>query len=172
LKCDSNTYSVQAGKPSWQLGKDTYHSLTDWQHATGQDANSKYGEYTGIIPSWHKYPEQAIHFRKTKRKIQQGAKAPEFSAYTFVKQKVNIPDRERNIVLLSFINGLDSLANDELFSQLAFLKSMKRQYTDPRLKIILVAESPFSNESFVNFINDNELENITMIQDNNKANIG
>jgi peroxiredoxin len=174
LKCDSNTYWVPGGKPSWQIGKDKYYSLQDWQKATGQDHHSKYGKFAKTIPSWYKYPEQAKPFRKkqTSKPIRPGTKAPEFSAYTFVKQKISVPGHRKNIVLLSFMNSSDPAENDNMFSQLAFLKSMKRQFADARLKIILVVESHFSNESFVNFINDNELENIIMIQDNKDANIG
>ncbi len=159
LKCDSNTYWVTNGKPAWKIGKDKYYSLQHWQKATGQDLNSKYEEYAKTIPSWHKYPERAIPFTKKqpKKTIRPGTKDPAFSTGGFSNQK---------LVLISFIDISDSSGQDRLFSQLSFLKSMKTQYAENGLKIILIDESNFSNtkngsnEVLENFKHDNELEDM------------
>ena len=178
LKCEGNTYWVEGDKPSWQMAKDKYYSLQDWQKATGQDLHSKYEKIEKSIPLWHKYPQQGKPFRtkQPNKTIRPGTKAPHFSANSFTKQKVNLADYRKDPVLISFINTTDS-SGDQKFSQLSFIKSMKTQYNEKGLKIILIDESKFTNrnsdpgEALTNFIQDSELGNIIMIQDDKNATI-
>lgn len=173
LQCDSNTYWAVSGKPVWQMGKEKYYSLEDWQKATGQDLHSTHGRINKTIPSSHTYPFSSQPFRKNQAGsiIQVGKKAPEFSTYTSSKQKINLSDYKQSIVLLSFINSADALGTNKTLSQLTYIKSMKRQYGDKGLKIILVDESSVIspnariNESLPNFVHDHELGDIAIISD-------
>src|SRR5205814_7958665 len=104
LRCDSNTYWAKNGEPAWQLAKDKYYSLEDWQKTTGQDLHSNYAQFTGVIPSWHKYLLPANPFKKIQKSnvIQVGKKAPAFSANTFSREQVNLSDYKKNLILLTF----------------------------------------------------------------------
>jgi hypothetical protein len=170
LKCDGNTYWVVNGKPAWKMRNDKYYSLQDWQKATGQDLHSTYANVEKMIPSWHKFPVPSKPFRK-KQKGQQ----PTTSSSS--RQELNVPDRGSNLTLISFINTSDSFGLERTFSQMAFIKSMRTQYAEKGLKIVLVDESGFiapnrdSKMSLTNFINDNGLEDIVMIQDDKSATI-
>jgi len=78
-----------------------------------------------------------------------------------------------NTVLLSFI---DINNPQDAQSQLPFIKSMNRQYAVYGLKIVLIDESSvrddiYRNEMLINFIEDNELNNIAVLIDNKKENI-
>jgi peroxiredoxin len=182
LKSDSNNYWVKGGNPVWSDTKNKYYSLTDWQKASGQDMHSTYVNYTEIIPSWYKYEKPSTEFRKKKtgQIIQPGLKAPGFATNTVNGQKVNIADYKGNPVLISFIcisNSSQTIHVQSMQSQLAFIKSMQRQYEEKGLKIILVDDSYRINaagatkEILLNFTNDLELKNIALIQDNQKTGI-
>ena len=179
LQCDSNSYCAMNGKPAWQLAKDKYYSLQEWQKATGQDIHSNHVQFSRTIPAWYKYqmPEKAFRKNQIGNIVETGKKAPGFSAYTTGKQKINFSDYTQTTVLLSFINTSGSFEKDRILSQLTFIRSMKRQYADKGFKIILIDESYLTsrttrpNESLLNFIHDQELEDIPIIQDNKNINI-
>jgi peroxiredoxin len=176
LKCDSNVYWVRGSRPIWSDSKSKYYSLPDWQKSSGQDLHSKYSKYNGKIPSWYKYSMPAKQIRKNKKdaNIQPGSNAPGFFANTFNGEKINLTDYKGSVVLLCFIDMCRSLQKDTsqiISSQIAFIKSMQRQYGGKGLKIILIDESYFENpttsadEKLFNFINDRELKNIDLVRD-------
>lgn len=182
LKCDSNFYWASNGKSIWSDSKNKYYSLQDWQKNTRQDFHSKYSKYNGKIPSWYKYNMPAKQIRENEKdaNIQPGSNAPVFFLNTFNGEKINLTDYKGSVVLLSFIEMYGSLRKDTsqlISSQIAFIKSLQRQYGGKRLKIILIDESYFENpntsikEKLLNFINDHELKNIHLVKDNKEINM-
>jgi peroxiredoxin len=89
---------------------------------------------------------------------------------------VNFADYDENLILLSFVNtGYLKTENPSIFrSQLVFLKSMKRQYEDKGLKVVLIDVSQqitpgnISKEHILNFISD-EAEDIPVLLDSNNS---
>ncbi len=53
LQCDHNIYWCANGKPQWVQEKEKYHSLADWQTATGQDEHSLYRNPMLNNPQYH-----------------------------------------------------------------------------------------------------------------------
>ena len=173
LKMDNNIWWTTKPTPVWTDPKNKYHSLKEWQQASGQDMNGRYTQPSIKIPAWYKYPLPATAFRNTNdgRSIQRLQKMPGFTAITSNGKKINLSDYKGKLVLISFISYPSSQA------QLTFIKSMQRQYEEKGLKIILIDESYITNKNLIvkdqikNFVSDHELENITLIQDNNSINL-
>ncbi len=104
---------------------------------------------------------------KAQNIIKPGIKAPGFELDAVNKEKVKYSDYSGNTILISFINTHNSLHADSeqaMRSQLTFIKSMKKQYAEKGLKIILIDAIPFSfgvgrglrsDETLINFIHDN-----------------
>jgi peroxiredoxin len=226
LKLDNNIYWVANGEqPLWSMRSEKYHSLSNWQGATGQDLHSKYADPMLHAPAYHgkkipttqfspkpgspainagvdaggmgkrdftgnqipgrdgKYTIGAVKFngsyqpKNHKNKIgalsQVGAPAPDFELYTIKKEKIKPGDYKGSLVLLSFINTQN--ATEAIRSQLVFIKSMKRQYSDKGLKIVLIDESYRSanvpEDAAINFMSDNEISDIPLVRDNNSKKI-
>lgn len=181
LKADSNRYWVTSGKPLWEERKIKYHSLQEWQRNSRQDNNSLYTQDRIKIPGWYRSGIQSnLRIReKGRTPVAPGENAPFIKAKSIQGKKADLRENNNHPVLLSFISiGDDNNENDRqgLLAQLAFIKSMKRQYESKGLKIILVniptqtGGDHLSKETLASFIADHELENIPLVWD--KANNG
>jgi len=159
LRSDSNSFrllntnTVEPEKPVWDLRKQKYSSLNDWQKASRQDVHSSYGET--------------------------GYKDFGFIGGETVRQKVdpkvilNLDKMESGLVLVTYMGPYNSSWNngvDTVLAQLAYIRSMKRQYEERRLKVFVILESSPENnlisDEVANFINDHELTGIVINNDN------
>lgn len=175
LKADSNTYWVSNDQPVWELRKNQYTSLKDWQKQSGLDTYSRYDAAAVEFPVWHKPGIQSsLKLNKIKGSLKKDSKAPLITTSAFDKGPINLRDLKGNPVLLSFITLSDKLGQNDkvaMEAQLTFIKSMRRQYEGQGLKIILVEASKsqkgnaLPNEQLQNFVNDNELGNILFVAD-------
>lgn len=173
LKADNNTYWVYDAKPVWELGKNQYTSLEKWQKQSGLDKNSRYDPTPVEIPAWYKPGLQSgLQLNNKINSHQQGSKAPNVRAVAFDKRPVNLDDLKGSPVMISFITLQDGIGQNDkrtIDAQLAFIKSMRRQYEGQGLKIILVDGSKQvkrnarAKEKLQNFASDHELGNILLI---------
>ena len=62
LTCDYNLYWSATGKPNWQLKRNKYYSLTDWQNATGDDKHSLYQDPLLVNPHYHAQQHPEVSF--------------------------------------------------------------------------------------------------------------
>jgi len=156
LRSDSNLYrypipgkTTDPGAPVWEYRKEKYYSLQDWKNASGLDRNSRIEE-KGIID------------------------------YSFIGGEISPWDADlgnfKGSPLLIFstgqINDDRMVINDTLMAQLAFIKSMERQYGEKGLKVLLLLEAdPNNNIAMMNFLEDHELMGNLLITINsaNKA---
>lgn len=121
-------------------------------------------------------PSTAIYLsNKTVNALGVGSVAPDFVLEKADGEKAKLSNFRNRAVLLSFIYVHNSSEADKAQAtraQLTFLKSMHKQYGGNGLTIILVDEShrvnntKTSDETFTNFIYDQELQGMHLLKDN------
>ena len=192
LQSDSNIYWATNSKPAWNFANNWHYSLSDWQSATGQDVHSKYVDPMGdsalnnhmIDPGTtdnkNRLNNKTGSRTKPANTIGIGSKAPDFELKASTKGKIKLTDLKGKTLLLSFINPHPTSKADMFQatrSQITFLKSMKTQYGDKGLRIILVDgtyranKSDNSNTNQINFTYDNELGDIPLLLDQKSINV-
>jgi hypothetical protein len=63
LECDNNIYWSTKGKPLWVLNGKKYYSFSEWQKATGMEANSQYVDPRLKKPNYHGNARPTSQFR-------------------------------------------------------------------------------------------------------------
>lgn len=165
VKMDSNVYwYAGTGKPVWMADSINYYSLEEWQKKVRQDLNSHFRnpELTHSLDFSNEYDDSVT--------VSAGSSSPLSGM---------IPDSLKGKpLLLSFIDlhgSEDAPGAQATRAQLAFIKSMARQYGADGLKMILIDgswmnERKLNDTSFNNFILDNELAGVSVIRDDQRNN--
>jgi peroxiredoxin len=163
-------FNLKPGSPAINAGVDINDMGT--RDFSGNPIPDKSGEYD--IGAF----ELVSNTNNKKSKTKIGSKAPGFELATINNKKTKLNEFLGNTVLLSFIsvhNSPEAGKAQAIRSQLAFIKSMKKQYGENGLKIILIDESSHINadsrdEMLINFIEDHELNDVVFLRDNKKEN--
>jgi peroxiredoxin len=196
LKCDSNRYLTDVTPPRWDSKKGSFDALADWQRATGFDNNSSYEEATRdqrlgmarspkrskdrgasnkTVPKWYKSDRRGIRLRESTAEVylNEADPVPDFRAKTVQGKNIALKDFSGTPFIVSFTVAHSSLQTEDhgaINAQLAYLKSMVRQYGDQGLKIIMIDESGVLKNSpdirmSVNFTEDHASEAMLWLHD-------
>lgn len=154
LRSDSNSFrfsnstmSEGHAKPVWEFRKQKYNSLEDWQKAAGQDLHSCFSE-TGTADF-------------------------DFIGGKTIPKKINLDGLKGSIILLIYMGVYNDdwkNGSDTLLAQLAYIRSMKRQYEGSGLKVFIILDEMSKTDNdirneLVNFMDDHELNDMVLNDD-------